>query len=148
MLQLVCDNGIAEIEGKMEKKKLWQLICGNGIAEIGRKKKLLLLVCGNGIAEIEGKKNCGNSIAKIERKKKIVAIDLPKIGGERESCLNKKKIVHILLSFNSVFLLKQFGLYVCHVLSFCIVKVPYETNNDRFKYIEYIDSYSKNKKST
>ena len=69
MLQLVCDNGIVEIEGKKEKKKLWQLICGNGIAEIGRKKKLLLLVCGNGIVEIEGKKNCGNG---------FVAIALPK----------------------------------------------------------------------
>ena len=40
---------------------------------------------------------------------------------------------------------KQFGLCVCHVLSFRIVKVPYETNNDRFKYNEYIDSYSKKK---
>ena len=29
---------------------------------------------------------------------------------------------------------KQFGLCVCHVLSFRIVKVSYETNNDRFKY--------------
>ena len=38
---------------------------------------------------------------------------------------------------------KQFGLSVCHVLSFRIVKVPYETNNDRFKYNKYIDSYSK-----
>ena len=36
------------------------------------------LICGNGIAKIEGGK--------------IVAIDLPKIGGERESCLNKKNI--------------------------------------------------------
>ena len=71
------------------KKKLWQLICGNGIAEIGRKKKLLLLVYGNGIAEIEGKKNCGNgfvaiALPKQKGKKKFVAIDLPKIGGERE----------------------------------------------------------------
>ena len=43
MLQLVCDNGIVEIEGKKEKKKLWQLICGNGIAEIGGKKKIVAI---------------------------------------------------------------------------------------------------------
>ena len=55
-LQLVCGNGIVEIEGKKKKKKMWQLICSNGIVEIEGKKNLLQLVCGNGIAEIEGKK--------------------------------------------------------------------------------------------
>ena len=34
-LQLVCGNGIAQIEGK----KKWQLICGNGIAEIEERKR-------------------------------------------------------------------------------------------------------------
>ena len=51
-LQLVCGNGIVEIEGKKKKKKMWQLIHGNGIVEIEGKKNLLQLVCGNGIAEI------------------------------------------------------------------------------------------------
>ena len=75
MLQLVCDNGIAEIRGKkMVAISLWQWHCrnrrkkekkncGNGITEIGGKKNLLQLVCDNGIAEIEGKKekkNYGN----------------------------------------------------------------------------------------
>ena len=45
---------------KQRGKKLWQLICGNGIAEIEGKKKLWVWICGNGIAEIEGKKNCCN----------------------------------------------------------------------------------------
>ena len=94
---------------------------------------------------MEGKKNCGNSIAKIERKKKNCCNWFAKNWRRERVVWIKKKIVHILLSFSSVFLLKQFGLCVCHVLSFCIVKVPYETNNDRFKYNEYIDSYSKKK---
>ena len=47
--------------------------------------------------------------------------------------------------FLVLFLPKQFGMCVCHVISFRIVKVPYDTNNDRFKYNEYIDSYSKKK---
>ena len=36
LLQLVCGNGIAQIEGK---KKKWQLICGNGIAEIEERER-------------------------------------------------------------------------------------------------------------
>ena len=56
---------------KQRGKKLWQLICGNGIAEIEGKKK----ICGNGFVAMALPKQKG---------KKIVAIDLPKIRGERE----------------------------------------------------------------
>ena len=35
LLQLVCGNGIAQIEGK----KKWQLIYGNGIAEIEERER-------------------------------------------------------------------------------------------------------------
>ena len=97
---------------------------GEKIAAIGlwqwhcpnrRKKKKWQLICGNGIAEIE------------ER--------------EREMFEYKKKYTYSY--FLVLFLPKQFGMCVCHVLSFRIVKVPYETNKDRFKYNEYTDSYSK-----
>ena len=52
--------------------------------KIGGKKN-----CGNGIAEMEGKKMCqlicGNVVAEMEgNKKRIVAMELSKIGGERE----------------------------------------------------------------
>ena len=80
-----------------------------------KKKKKLEWICGNGIAEIE------------ER--------------EREMFEYKKKYAYSY--FLVLFLPKQFGMCVCHVLSFRIVKVPYETNKDRFKYNEYTDSYSK-----
>ena len=44
---------------KKKKKKKRQLICGNGIFEI-EGRKLWEWICGNGIVEIDGKKNCGN----------------------------------------------------------------------------------------
>ena len=67
----------------MKEKKLWQLICGNGIAEMGGKK--IVAICGNIVAEMEGGKNCGNGIAKMGgKKKRIMAMELPKIGEERE----------------------------------------------------------------
>ena len=52
--------------------------------KIGGKK-----ICGNGISEMEGKKMCqlicGNVVAEMEgNKKRIVAMELSKIGGERE----------------------------------------------------------------
>ena len=77
-------------------------------------------ICGNGIAEIVYKKNllqlvCGNAIAEIEER-------------------YKKKYAYS-YSFNIFFWPKQFGLS-CSFM----VKVPYETDKDRFK---YIDSYSK-----
>ena len=113
---------------KQRGKKLWQLICGNGIAEIEGKKKFV----GMDLWQW----HCRN-----RREKKLLQLICRKLE-ERENCLNKKKYsIHILI-LQQFFLLKQFGLCVCHVLSFCIVKVPYETNNDRFKYIEYIDTYS------
>ena len=102
MWEWICGNGIAEI-GREKKRvaiDLWQWHCWNR-----RKKKLLQLVCGNGIVEIEErdiKKGC------------------------------------IFLFFQYFFWLKQFGLS-CSFM----VKVPYETDKDRFKYNEYIDSYSK-----
>ena len=76
-------------------------------------------------------------------------MELPKIGErerERENCLDKKIILNSYSKkytysyfFNSFFFLpKLFGLCVCHILSFRIVKVPYETNNDRFKYIDFL----------
>ena len=53
--QLICGNGIAEIEGgKIVGMNMWQWHCQNR-----REKKLLKLVCGNSIAEIEGKKIVG-----------------------------------------------------------------------------------------
>ena len=85
------------------------------ISFLKKKKKKLEWICGNGIAEIE------------ER--------------EREMFEYKKKYAYSY--FLVLFLPKQFGMCVCHVLSFRIVKVPYETNKDRFKYNEYTDSYSK-----
>ena len=99
--------------------------CGNDIAEIERKKN-----CGNDIAEIEGKKNCWNWFAE-----------------NCQNCCNLfwifiLKSIHILI-LQLFFFLPD--LCVCHGLSFRIIKVPYETNNDRFKYIEYIDSSSKKK---
>ena len=63
---------------------LWQWHCQN------RRKFIYLFIffCGNGIVEIEGKKNCGNGFVAMaftkQKRKKIVAIDLPKIRGERE----------------------------------------------------------------
>ena len=49
LFQLVCDNAIAEIEGKkIVGMNLWQWHCRNRM-----KKKSLQLVCGNGIAEID-----------------------------------------------------------------------------------------------
>ena len=71
----------------MKEKKLWQLICGNGIAEMGGKK--IVAICGNIVAEMEGGKNCGNwfvamELPKWEEKKRIMAMELLKIGGERE----------------------------------------------------------------
>ena len=118
---------------KLKKKKIEKLICGNGIAENGRKKK------------------------------RIVAMELPKIGGERErensqvkkifcsiDSYSKKKYTYS-YSFHMpvVFFIETVWFVpVCHVLSFHPVKVItidslhdllYETNNYRFK---YIDSYS------
>ena len=120
LLQLVCGNGIAEIEGKkkivamallkQEEKKLLQLVCDNGIAEIeGKKEKKNYGNWFVAMAQLkqEGKKNyCywfvamtllkqkGKKIVAMDlwqqycqnrkEKKKFVAIDLPKIGGERE----------------------------------------------------------------
>ena len=79
---------------------------------------MLQLVCGNGIAERERER-------------------------EREREMSEYKKRYAYSYFLVFFWPKQFGMCVCHVLSFCIVKVPYETNKDRFKYNEYIDSYSK-----
>ena len=92
MLQLVCGNAIAEIEGEkcgnefvamtsmalpiaeIEGKKIvgmnfWQWHCQNR-----RKKNLFMLVCGNAIAEIGGKKIVA-----------IVAMPLPKIWEEKKN---------------------------------------------------------------
>ena len=78
---------------------LWQLSSEIGEkkiqAENWRKKN-----CGNGIAEMEGKKMCqlicGNVVAEMEgNKKRIVAMELPKIGGERERERKKERIVQI-----------------------------------------------------
>ena len=68
LLQLVCGNGITEIEGKKKKKivalDLWLL-------KLEEKKILLQLVCGNGIAEIRGKKNgCNQFVAMALSKQK------------------------------------------------------------------------------
>ena len=57
LLQLVCGNAIAEIEGKKNvRMNLWQWHCRNRKG----KKKESQLICGNGIVEIGGKKNCCN----------------------------------------------------------------------------------------
>ena len=75
---------------------LWQWNCQNG-----RKKKLCQLICGNVVAKMEGKKKCDNwlcflELPKWEGKKRIMVMELPKIGGERErereNCLDKKYI--------------------------------------------------------
>ena len=56
--QLICGNGIAEIEGgKIVGMNMWQWHCQNR-----REKKLLKLVYGNSIAEIEGKKTVGMNL--------------------------------------------------------------------------------------
>ena len=53
-----------------------------------KKKKNVEWNNGNGIAEIEGKKIVGMDLwqwhCRNRKEKKIVVIDLPKIGGERE----------------------------------------------------------------
>ena len=102
-----------------------------------KKKKNVEWNCDNGITEIGGKKNCPNwfvamSLPKLRGGKcgnKFVAMALPK---QRRDI--KKKYAYS-YSFSIFFLMKQFGLSYSFM-----VKVPYETNKDRFK---YIDSYSK-----
>ena len=97
-------------------------------------------------------------------KKRIVVMELPKIGGERERERLKKIFCNIdshskkytySYSFRMpvVFLTEAVWFVpICHVLSFHPIKVitidslhvlPYETKNYRFK---YIDSYSQQKK--
>ena len=102
------------------------------------KKKNVEWNYDNGITEIGGKKNCPNW---------FMAMSLPKLRGGGEMwqwiCGNgiaeieeryKKKYAYS-YSFGIFFLPKQFGLS-CSFM----VKVPYETDKDRFK---YNDSYSK-----
>ena len=111
-------NGLEE----KKKKECWQLICGSGIAEMeGEKKNLWQWNCRNGRKNFfwgnwfvamellkwkEKKKICGNWFVAMllpkwkekRKEKRIVAMELPKIGGERKYLIGilvcrKKKFV-------------------------------------------------------
>ena len=93
LLQLVCGNGIAEIEGKkIVGMNLWQCHCRN-----------------------RREKNCWNEFVAMalpkqeEKKKKLFDFwqwhcrNRKLEERERENCLNKKNIVYLFLFFSSFF---------------------------------------------
>ena len=82
-----CPDEVPKGEKRLKgKKQLWQPSCRNWGRKLEGKKKRN---CDSQVVENEKKKKnliCGNGIAENGRGKKIiVAMELPKIGGERES---------------------------------------------------------------